>query len=62
MRWVEHVAHMVWKRDVCRILSDNLKERTKWQMDNEVNVNKLYAWRVRTGFIWLRIGTSRRLS
>lgn len=37
---VEHVACMVWQRNVCRILSDNQKERNTWKTDQEMNVNK----------------------
>jgi len=40
MRWVEHVAHMVGKRNVCRILLDNLKRKIMWEMCNGMNVTK----------------------
>jgi len=40
MRWVEHVARMVWKRNVCKILSDNLKRKIMWERGNGMYVTK----------------------
>jgi hypothetical protein len=34
MRWIEHVAHMVGRRNVCRILLDNLKRKIMWVMES----------------------------
>jgi hypothetical protein len=33
MRWVEHVAHKVGRRNVCRILLDNLKRKLMLVME-----------------------------
>jgi hypothetical protein len=33
MRWVEYVAHMVGKKNICKILSDNLKRKIIWEME-----------------------------
>jgi hypothetical protein len=40
MRWVEHVAHMVGNRNICKILSDNLKRKIIWEMGNGMYVTK----------------------
>ena len=40
MGLVEHVARMVGKRNVCKIMLDNLKRKIMWEMGNGMNVTK----------------------
>jgi hypothetical protein len=64
MRWTFHVAQKGEKRNVYRILAGKLegkrplgKSRCRW-MDNIKMKLREMGWVVRTGLIWLRIGTS----
>jgi hypothetical protein len=64
IRWAGHVARMVEKRNACRILVGNQKERDHWE-DEDVGGWAILKWilersvgMVWIGSIWLRIGTS----
>jgi hypothetical protein len=63
MRWAGHVARIVEGRGAYRILVGRSegrrplgKPRRRWDDNIKMDLQNV-AWRARTGFIWLRIGT-----
>jgi len=63
MRWVDHVAHIVEKRNAYRMLAAK-PQRKKKPTDREGDILKLIfkkqCGKTWTGFIWLRTGTGGR--
>lgn len=66
MRWLEHVAHVVEKKNACKVVMGNLKE-TK-HLKNLGTKRIILKWmlnkhngRTRTGFVWPRIWGSENL-
>jgi hypothetical protein len=61
-RWAGHVARTGWKRNVCRVLVEEIRplsrSRSKWEGVIKMDLKKKWTGRTWTGFILLGAGTS----